>query len=266
MAGLDLNLLQVALLAGILGLDSAAAVQVMVSRPLVAGWLTGLVCGDGMTGLAMGCLLELMNGGMLPVGAYVPPDHTLSTVVTVAGTLRLTGPAPGVMELPFDAVMVTLLLCAVPLGWLGGQIDVWVRRLNVNLSHWAEARAALGEEDALHLAMGGALLVTFLKPALLALAVLGLVVPALGRLLVDLPQPVIHGLTRMSWLMLVLGLAVMADLFWNRKLAPLFFGAFATAWLLIHLMGVPLLWMVPLSAAAGVTVGLLWRPAEGATR
>ncbi|MGD9019102.1 MAG: PTS sugar transporter subunit IIC, partial [Desulfuromonadales bacterium] len=58
------------------GLDRVAFVQFMISRPLVAGPLTGWVLGDPLTGLEVGMLLELLWLGRLPVGAAIPPDDT----------------------------------------------------------------------------------------------------------------------------------------------------------------------------------------------
>jgi PTS system mannose-specific IIC component len=256
----DLGLIKAAMLAGVLGLDASAFMQLMLARPLVAGWLVGMVCGDALAGLAMGSLLELLYGGMLPVGAYVPPDYLLATAVTVAGTLRVTavlGPS-----VPFEAVMASMMLLGFGAAKVGGWAEVWLRRLNVVLAHWAEKEVMLGRESALGTTVAVALFLQFLKTAALVALILAIVVPVLGRLLADLPAPILLGLARMSWLTLVLGLAVMADLFWNRRLAPLMFGSFGVSWLLVHVLLVPTLWMVALVIAAGAAAALLWRPAQ----
>ena len=62
------------------GLDRVALVQMMISRPLVAGPLTGLVLGKPLLGLEVGMLLELLWLGRLPVGAAIPPDDTQVSV------------------------------------------------------------------------------------------------------------------------------------------------------------------------------------------
>ena len=64
------------LVAMLTGLDRVALVQVMISRPLVAAPLTGLVLGNPLLGLEVGMLLELLWLGRLPVGAAIPPDDT----------------------------------------------------------------------------------------------------------------------------------------------------------------------------------------------
>ena len=49
-----------ALVAGALALDTTAALQVMVSQPLVAGSIAGLVVGDVPLGAAVGATLQLV--------------------------------------------------------------------------------------------------------------------------------------------------------------------------------------------------------------
>src|SRR5210317_613945 len=79
------------------GLDRVALVQLMISRPLVAGPLTGWVLGSPLVGLEVGMLLELLWLGRLPVGAAIPPDDTQVAVgatvlaLTVGEMLNLVG-------------------------------------------------------------------------------------------------------------------------------------------------------------------------------
>ena len=54
-------------MAVLLGLDRTAALQIMISRPLVAGPLVGLLLGDALTGLTVGMLLELLWLCRMPV-------------------------------------------------------------------------------------------------------------------------------------------------------------------------------------------------------
>ena len=79
-----------ALLLGIwgvfVGLDMASVAQTMVSRPLVAGFVAGMIVGDPGSGLMMGILLEFFALEVLPVGAARYPDYGLGAVVAVATT------------------------------------------------------------------------------------------------------------------------------------------------------------------------------------
>ena len=54
-----MELALVALLGGVLALDGTSVGQFMLSRPVVAGALTGWMLGDPALGLLIGTLLEL---------------------------------------------------------------------------------------------------------------------------------------------------------------------------------------------------------------
>ena len=59
----------------------------MLSRPIFAGPLVGLILGDVQTGLFVGATVELMYMGILPIGGSVPPNAqiagTISTVFAI---------------------------------------------------------------------------------------------------------------------------------------------------------------------------------------
>ena len=112
------------------GLDRVAFVQVMISRPLVAGPLTGWVLGDPLTGLEVGMLLELLWLGRLPVGAAIPPDDTqvaVGATVLAASTGHIVG---------LDGMPLVLLsvLIAIPLGKFGQDFDKLARHVNDRLA------------------------------------------------------------------------------------------------------------------------------------
>ncbi len=122
------------LLAGMIsmltGLDRVAFVQVMISRPLVAGPLTGWVLGDPLTGLEVGMLLELLWLGRLPVGAAIPPDDTQ---VAVGATVLAasTGHIVGLNGMP---LVILSVLIAIPLGKFGQVFDKLARHVNDRLA------------------------------------------------------------------------------------------------------------------------------------
>lgn len=68
----------------IVGLDMASVAQIMISRPLVAGTIAGLIVGDPGSGLVIGVIMELFALDVLPVGASRYPDYGLGAVVAVA--------------------------------------------------------------------------------------------------------------------------------------------------------------------------------------
>lgn len=70
-----------------IGLDRTAVGQFMISQPIVAGPLAGWVLGDAATGLLIGTALELVWLLDMPVGAFVPADSTVATVVATASAI-----------------------------------------------------------------------------------------------------------------------------------------------------------------------------------
>lgn len=139
-----------ALVAVAAGLDRTAAMQIMLSRPLVAAPLAGLLLGAPQSGLLVGSMVELLWLGRLPVGAAIPPDDT--QVAVGATTLSvLMGEALGLRGIGFVLLCV---LVALPIGKVGQVFDRLVRHWNDRLVPAAEealAEGRLERIEALHL-------------------------------------------------------------------------------------------------------------------
>ena len=118
------------LLAGLVsmltGLDRVALAQFMISRPLVAGPLTGWVLGNPLIGLEVGMLLELLWLGRMPVGAAIPPDDTQVAVGATVLALSMGGPL-GLHGMP---LVILAVLIAIPLGKFGQVFDRLARHAN----------------------------------------------------------------------------------------------------------------------------------------
>lgn len=122
-----LDLLPIALLGALLGLDVVSFPQAMLSRPLVAATLAGALVGDAAAGLAIGALLELIAIETLPFGASRYPEWGSAAVV--GGALFGSSAQPGAAALM--VAMAGTLLTA----WIGGVSMTWLRRLNARLAH-----------------------------------------------------------------------------------------------------------------------------------
>lgn len=125
------DLLPVALLGGILGLDVVSFPQAMLSRPIVAATLAGALVGDPLRGLVLGVTLELFAIETLPFGASRYPEWGSASVVGGALIASPAVPAPG--------AFVVALLASLAVAWVGGHSMVWLRRLN---ARWARERLA----------------------------------------------------------------------------------------------------------------------------
>jgi mannose/fructose/N-acetylgalactosamine-specific phosphotransferase system component IIC len=119
-----LDLLPLALLGGVLGLDVVSFPQAMISRPIVAATIAGAFVGDAAAGLLVGALLELVAIETLPFGASRYPEWGSAAVVAGA----LVAARPGAASLAF--AVTTALLVA----WGAGVTMVWLRRLNARLA------------------------------------------------------------------------------------------------------------------------------------
>jgi PTS system mannose-specific IIC component len=83
--------LSLAFLGGLLALDATSVGQFMVSRPLVAGTLTGWWLGDPALGLEIGAILELFHLAGVPAGGSRVPETGPASVVAVAVAMSAGG-------------------------------------------------------------------------------------------------------------------------------------------------------------------------------
>lgn len=202
------------LLGGVLTLDVLVAFQFMVSRPLVAAVLTGLALGEPGVGLALGCLMELIWLGALPVGRVVPPDFTLGAVFGCAAAIMMHTVDPA---LHWEACIVWALLWSLPFAWLAGYADQWQRHRHFSIAVWAEKSVALGNESALGVAMLASALMAFFRGALLCGLALALAIKPMTLVLARVAEPTREALDWMYWLGLLLGFVVALDHFWERR-------------------------------------------------
>jgi PTS system mannose-specific IIC component len=124
-----IDLLPIALLGGVLGLDVVSFPQAMISRPLVAATLAGTLFGHSVSGLLIGAALELVALDTLPFGASRYPEWGSAAVV--GGAIFATHPThpPGAMEMALVAALAT--------AWVGSWTMVKLRERN---ALWAAAR------------------------------------------------------------------------------------------------------------------------------
>ena len=80
----------IALIGGMVGLDATSFPQAMISRPLVAASLTGMLLGHPVAGIALGAVLETFALVVLPVGAARYPETGTAAVSAAAAFSLLT--------------------------------------------------------------------------------------------------------------------------------------------------------------------------------
>ena len=126
-----MDLLPIALLGGLLGLDVVSFPQAMISRPLAAATIAGALIGHSVSGLLVGAALELVALDTLPFGASRYPEWGSAAVV--GGAIFATHPThpAGAMEVAIIASLST--------AWIGGWTMVKLRERN---ALWATRRRA----------------------------------------------------------------------------------------------------------------------------
>lgn len=113
---------------GLVGLDATSFAQTMISRPLVAATITGVIAGRPAEALLLGTILELFALVILPVGAARYPESGTAAVAASAAYLSAT---------PLLSPTVLLLAVLFALLWehVGGATVVLSRRFNEGFVH-----------------------------------------------------------------------------------------------------------------------------------
>ena len=141
-----------ALAVALICLDQTAVGQVMISQPLVGGWILGALFGRPLEGLAAGTLLQFLCLTEMTLGASIPPDSSFAALAGTALTLTVT-PPPGWGTSSLLGAAVVLFF---PLAWLARKLDVFIRRANRRWTAAAENFIADGRYGAAQLsALGG---------------------------------------------------------------------------------------------------------------
>ena len=153
-----------------------------LSRPLLTGMLTGLVLGDMTQGIMIGATLQLIFMGINGVGAAVPPDQTIGTVIATAFAI-LSG----------EGAEIALTL-AIPVAVAAQALDIFGRTFCTVLIHMADKFAQKGEYRKLEMAHYAGLLVHFARVSVIVFPAIYFGVDAVQNFIAMVPQPVLRGL------------------------------------------------------------------------
>jgi len=116
-----MELLFLALVGGVVAVDSVAAVQSMLSRPLVVGWIVGMLLGEPGLGGQIGVLLELYLLVAVPSGGGRYPEGGIATVVAVAAATAVV---------PSAAAAGLGVAAGLGWGWISGESQALLRQWN----------------------------------------------------------------------------------------------------------------------------------------
>lgn len=133
------------------GADMTAAGQFMISQPLVAAWLAGLIVGQPALGLGVGILLQVVWGGVLPLGGTTFPFSGPASAAAGALAGWTANGAPDAWPIAFPSAwdLGAVLGAALLAGEAGGRAVVFLRRRRSLAMGAVDAAAGRGAAAAL---------------------------------------------------------------------------------------------------------------------
>lgn len=245
--------LLLASLGAILALDHIMIGQFMLCQPLVIGAIFGGLLGDVNTGLLMGSMVQLIWLSIIPVGAYIPSDYTVTGGVGACLAIMLTHQ----LKFPPAPSLILALALAIPAGSLAGRLDIWIRRVcNDRLARKAEALANQGQVPPLGWIQFLALVPSFAKAWIIYVFWLGPVGLAAAVLYKHLPAVLVRGLELAFWVLPALAFGAVFELAARDRLQWWFLGALGLLWPLL-LVWPEQRWLA-LGLALVIGAGLAW--------
>lgn len=188
--------------------------DIMLKRPLVVSALTGLVLGDLQTGVIMGASLEVVFLGITSIGGAMPSDSTTGAIFGTAFAILSHQGTEVALTLAIPISLLAVILNQASFIVIGGLMDK------------IDKYAAVGDQKGLtrlHFA------IMILKP--LSYGVLGFFGILLGAETIStfvnsIPSVLMNGLTVTGKLLPALGLAILLNMLWEKKIALFFFLGF----------------------------------------
>ena len=223
------NIILVSVAGGILCLDRVV-LQAMISRPIVAAPVIGLILGEPYTGLIVGAFIELFWIDRLPIGAYIPPNDTIAAILITASSIES---AHNLNNFSQGLVILAVLLL-LPLGILARQMDLWLCRGNEKLADGALVDAATGNTRAVARRHLTAILRAYLFPACFIMVTLPMGIALMTWAYPRLADWMIRGLTLTYSLLPLIGTAVALSTINIRGMIPVFCAVFLAVTVLIR--------------------------------
>ena len=207
----------------------------VLQRPIVAGFLTGLVMGDPVTGTIIGATINLIYLGHLNVGGSMPSDMAVAGYIGTA------------LAIATNVSTEVALAIAVPLGLLG--TIWWVGKMTINsfFVHWADSYAAKGDEKGVMLMnwLPSAVMMLVFK-VIVALVILMAGVPLMESFLnVVQGTNILHALEVVGGLLPALGIGLnLRAILKSETMAFLLIGFLLVAYFQISIVGVAMFGLV----------------------
>jgi len=155
----------VALAGAIVYLDTTAVAQFMISQPLIACPIWGIIVGRPEIGLFFGVAFQLLWLGSLPVGASKVPEGNVGALVATALAARVPAGDSGN---PFWIALTIAALVGILVAQVGASVTPVVRRYLIPYSARVVAAAQSGNRAQFSRLFAGAVGLHFLTGFTLA--------------------------------------------------------------------------------------------------
>lgn len=215
------DVLASSIVGGILCLDRIF-LQVMISRPIVAGTVIGIILGHPQTGLVTGAMVELFWIDRSQIGTVVPPNDTVASIVIAAGTI-ISGKALGH---PSRELIALAVLLFIPLGLLGRQVDILVMGANEKTSRAVLEDARSGRDEAVTRRQFTGLIKAYFLMFFFLLGFILIATEVLQWLYPALPTRLHLPLTWVYSFLPILGMGVALSTVHMKGIIPVFCGVF----------------------------------------
>lgn len=209
-----IDALLIALVAGIGILDGRIFGLLMLERPLVTATLVGLILGDLNSGIIIGAQLELIWMGLSGIGAKTPPDVVVGGVIGTAIAI-ISGQG---IEIAF--------VLAIPIAFLSRSTGVLIRNINSYFVKQADQFAENANFRGIIIMMWIPPILFFLGAFVPTFILISIGAEYVNKLIMALPNTVFTGLHVIGTILPIIGLALLLDMLYTRRLAVYFFIGF----------------------------------------
>jgi len=224
-----INVLIVSIVGGLLCLDRVF-VQMMISRPIVSAPLIGMILGDPYTGLIAGAFIELFWIDRLPIGAYIPPNDTIVSVLIAAGAIesgRILGDLP-------PGLIALAVLIFIPFAMAAKIMETILVRNNEKSVRAVLSDTLHGDISSIKKNHLRSAMMNFICPAALILLTLPIGIGLMTWIYPRLTTWSIQGLQLLYVLLPLIGIAVTLNAIHLRGAFPIFCGVFLAASGILH--------------------------------
>lgn len=188
-----------------------------LSRPLITGMLTGLLLGDIQQGIIIGATLQLIFMGINGVGAAVPPDQTIGTLIATAFSI-LSG----------QGTELALTL-AIPVAIASQALDIFGKTITTVLQHMADKFTDKRDYNKVSLSHYAGIIVTFLRVSIIVFPAIYFGVDVVTNLLDKVPPFILRGLEVSGGLLPAVGFGMLLTMLNIPYLFPFYLIGFALA-------------------------------------